>query len=160
MSKGHPDLIERIKAVAFPLVEREGLELVDVEFRREQGGWVLRFYIDKEGGVSLADCETVSARLGNTLDMEDLIDHPYTLEVSSPGLNRPLKREADFIRFAGRLVRITTAQPVGGRHRFVGRLLGYQNGNVILEVETPRQGVSMEMIPYSAITKARLEVEL
>lgn len=153
-SKVHLDLIERIKALALPVVESEGLELVDVEFQRERGGWVLRLYIDKEGGVSLADCETVSAQLGNILDVEDLIDHPYNLEVSSPGLNRPLKGEADFIRFAGRLVLMTTSQPVGGRSRFVGRLLGLKEGNVIIE-----EADSSTTIPYALIAKARLEGE-
>ena len=155
MSKVHPELIERIKAIALPIVEGEGLELVDVEFQRERGGWVLRLYIDKEEGVSLADCETVSAQLGDILDVEDLIDHPYNLEVSSPGLNRPLSREADFTRFAGRLVRITTLKPLGGRRRFVGRLLGLRDGNVILQEEDG----SSAAIPHSAIAKARLEVE-
>lgn len=153
-SKVHLDLIERIKALALPVVESEGLELVDVEFQRERGGWVLRLYIDKKGGVSLADCETVSAQLGNILDVEDLIDHPYNLEVSSPGLNRPLKGEADFIRFAGRLVLMTTSQPVGGRSQFVGRLLGLKGGNVIIE-----EAGSSTTIPYALIAKARLEGE-
>lgn len=155
MPKTRLELIERIKALAQPIVEGEGLELVELEFQREQGGWVLRLYIDKEGGVSLDDCEVVSHQLGDLLDVEDLIDHPYSLEVSSPGLDRPLSKETDWHRFAGRAVRITTYQPVEGRRKFVGRLLGYRDGRVILQ----RDDGSVMEIPYTTVAKARLEVE-
>jgi len=155
MPKTRLELIERIKALAQPIVEGEGLELVELEFQREQGGWVLRLYIDKEGGVSLDDCEVVSHQLGDLLDVEDLIDHPYSLEVSSPGLDRPLSKETDWHRFAGRAVRITTYQPVDGRRKFVGRLLGYRDGRVILQ----RDDGSVMEIPYTTVAKARLEVE-
>jgi len=155
MPKTRLELIERIKALAQPIVEGEGLELVELEFQREQGGWVLRLYIDKEGGVSLDDCEVVSHQLGDLLDVEDLIDHPYSLEVSSPGLDRPLSKETDLHRFAGRAVRITTYQPVEGRRKFVGRLLGYRDGRVILQ----RDDGSVMEIPYTTVAKARLEVE-
>lgn len=154
MSKAHPKLIERIEAIALPVVEGEGLKLLGVEFQKERRGWILRLYIDKEGGLSLTDCETVSHQLGDILDVEDLIDHPYTLEVSSPGLDRPLRREADFIRFAGRRVRVITSKPLGGRSQFIGCLRGLEGGNVILEEDG-----SSAVIPYSAIAKARLEVE-
>jgi len=154
--KDSSELIRRVRALAQPLVEAEGLELVGVEFQRERRGWVLRLYIDKEGGVTLADCEGVSHQLGDLLDVQDLIGHPYTLEVSSPGLDRPLTKEEDFIRFAGRLARVTTVQPLEGRRRFLGRLRGVREGQVLLE----KGDGSVVAIPWGAIAKARLEIEL
>jgi len=155
MPKTRLELIERLKALARPIVEGEGLELVELEFQRERGGWILRLYIDREGGVSLDDCEVVSRQLGDLLDVEDLIDHPYSLEVSSPGLDRPLSKETDLHRFAGRTVRITTYQPVEGLRKFVGRLLSYRDGQVILQGDDG----SVVEIPYTTVAKARLEVE-
>lgn len=154
--KDSSELIGRVRSLVQPIMEDEGLELVGVEFQRERRGWILRLYIDREGRVTLADCEGVSHQLGDLLDVEDLIDHPYTLEVSSPGLDRPLTKEADFIRFVGRLARVTTFQPVEGRRRFLGRLRGVREGQVLLE----KGDGSMVAIPCGTIAKARLEVEL
>ncbi len=149
-------VIERVRALALPVVQGQGMELVDVEFRREARGWVLRLYLDKQGGVTLGDCREVSEQVSDLLDVEELVDHPYTLEVSSPGLNRLLKTPQDFSRFAGRLARIQTAAPIGGQRRFHGRLEGYREGRVILrQVQGP-----LLLIPFEVIVKARLEVEL
>lgn len=149
-------VIERVRTLLLPLLEAEGMELVDLEFRREGRGWVLRIYLDRPGGVTLDDCQRVSEQMGDLLDIEDLIDHPYTLEVSSPGLDRPLKTPQDFIRFTGRLVRLTTAVPIAGQRRFRGRVEGYREGKVILV----RDQGPICLIPHEAILKARLEVEL
>ena len=148
-------MVDRVAAAARPLAEAEGLELVAVEYQREAGGWVLRVYLDKPGGIGLDDCQRVSQQLGDLLDVEDLIEHAYTLEVSSPGLDRPLVSEADFARFAGRLVCLQTAAPLEGQRRFRGRLLGIAAGAVRLEVEGGRQVA----IPHAAIERARLVVE-
>ncbi len=148
-------VVERVAAAARPLAEAEGLELVAVEYQREAGGWVLRVYLEKPGGIGLDDCQRVSQQLGDLLDVEDLIDHAYTLEVSSPGLDRPLVSEGDFARFAGRLVRLQTATPLEGQRRFRGRLLGIAGGTVRLEAEGGRQVA----IPHAAIERARLVVE-
>ncbi len=148
-------VVERVMAAARPLAEAEGLELVAVEYQREAGGWVLRVYLDKPGGLTLEDCQRVSQQLGDLLDVEDPIEHAYTLEVSSPGLERPLVSEADFARFAGRLVRLQTGAPVDGQRRFRGRLLGIAGGMVRLEVEGGRQ----VDVPHAAIERARLVVE-
>lgn len=148
-------VVEQVAAAARPLAEAEGLELVAVEYQREAGGWVLRVYLEKPGGIGLDDCQRVSQQLGDLLDVEDLIDHAYTLEVSSPGLDRPLVSEADFARFAGRLVRLQTATPLEGQRRFRGRLLGIAAGTVRLEAEGGRQVA----IPHAAIERARLVVE-
>ena len=148
-------VVERVTAVARPLAEAEGLELVSVEYLREAAGWVIRVHLDKPGGIGLDDCQRVSQQLGDLLDVEDPTDHAYTLEVSSPGLERPLVSEADFARFAGRLVRLQTEAPVEGQRRFRGRLLGIAGGIVQLEVEGPRR----VDIPHAAIQRARLVVE-
>ncbi|MFQ5848077.1 MAG: ribosome maturation factor RimP [Candidatus Methylomirabilales bacterium] len=149
-------VIERIRALALPVVEGQGMELVDVVFRREARGWMLRLYLDKPGGVTVEDCREVSEQLSDLLDVEELIEHPYTLEVSSPGLDRVLRTPGDFLRFAGRRARIQTTAPIGGQRRFHGRVEGYREGMVILRQE---QGPTL-LIPLEAIAKARLEVEL
>ncbi|MBI5167363.1 MAG: ribosome maturation factor RimP [candidate division NC10 bacterium] len=150
------DLVERLRSLFFPLVEGEGMELVDLEFRREAGGWVLRLYIDKPGGVTLADCQRISEQAGDLLDVEDPIDHPYNLEVSSPGLDRPLKTEADFRRHLGRKVRVNTLVPIQGQRRFVGFLRAFEDGQAAIEA---KDGCSV-LVPYAQIAKARLEVEV
>ena len=148
-------MVDRVAAAARPLAEAEGLELVAVEYQREAGGWVLRVYLDRPGGIGLDDCQRVSQQLGDLLDVDDLIEHAYTLEVSSPGLDRPLVSEADFARFAGRVVRLQTEAPVEGQRRFRGRLLAITGGAVQLEVE----GARRVAIPHAAIQRARLVVE-
>jgi ribosome maturation factor RimP len=147
---------ERVRSLVLPVVEGEGMELVDVEFRREARGWVLRLFLDKPGGVTLEDCGAVSEQVSDLLDVEGVIDHPYTLEVSSPGLDRVLKTAQDFMRFTGRLARIEVRAPIGGQRRFHGRLEGCRDGMVVLR---PGEGPTL-LIPLDAIVKARLEVEL
>src|SRR4030066_246181 len=93
------EIVDRLRAMAEPILLGERMELVDIEYRRESKGWVLRLYIDKEGGVTLDDCTRISQEVGRSLDVEDFISTPYTLEVSSPGLARPLKKEKDFMKY-------------------------------------------------------------
>jgi len=147
------EVVERVKSVAVPLFTELGLELVDVEFRREASGWILRLYLDKPGGVTLGDCQRVSGELSDLLDIENLIDHPYTLEVSSPGLNRPLRLESDFLRFVGQRARVSTSQAVAGQRRFLGVLRGCEDGRVLLE----REDGTIALIPYALIVKSRLD---
>ena len=132
------------------------MELVDVELVPSGRRWLLRIYIDKEGGVSIADCEKVSRELDRILDVEDFIDHPYALEVSSPGLTRPLKRARDFERHTGRTVRIVTRSPVDGKNDLRGEIVGVAGENV--EVKTG--GDVVHTIPLHDIKKANLEFEL
>jgi ribosome maturation factor RimP len=147
---------ERVRSLVLPVVKDQGMELVDVVFRREARGWVLRLFLDKPGGVTVEDCREVSEQLSDLLDVEGVIDHPYTLEVSSPGLDRVLKTVEDFMRFTGRLARIETRALIGGQRRFHGRLEGCREGMVVL-----RQGEGPTLlIPLDVIVKARLEVEL
>lgn len=147
------EVVERVRSIALPLFTELGLELVDVEFRREAGGWILRLYLDKPDGVTLDDCQRVSEELSDLLDVENIIRHPYTLEVSSPGLNRPLCQESDFLRFAGQRARVTTLQAVAGQRRFLGFLRGCEDGRVVLE----REDGTTVLIPYVLISKARLD---
>jgi ribosome maturation factor RimP len=145
---------EFVAAKAAEVLEPQGVELVDVEYRRGGGQWVLRLYIDRPGGVTLDDCAKVSRQVGDLLEVSDSIDHAYTLEVSSPGLDRPLKKESDFARYQGREVRIKTYSPLFGRKNFRGKLLGLREGRVEVEVE----GQTFA-IPQEAISKANLDVE-
>ena len=145
---------KKVEALAIPVLEEIGLELVEVQFRREQSGWVLRLVIDKQEGVSLDDCAAVSREIGQLLDIEDFIDQAYNLEVSSPGLNRPLKSMEDFQRFTGRKVKIKTIEPISGEHVFVGRILQALEETIIVEV-----GRREVTIPFAQVSKARLEVE-
>lgn len=150
------DLIERLTALVQPILEEEGLELVELEFKRSGRHSLLRFFVDKPGGVTLDDCSALSIQLGDLLDVEDLIPHRYVLEVSSPGATRLLKRPQDYERFVGRLVNITSREPVEGQTHLTGRLVAFANGRVTLEV--PSKGPVT--IGLEAIERARLEVEL
>ncbi len=148
------EIVDRVRAIAEPIVSDEGLELVDVEYRRETKGWVLRLYLDKEGGVTLDDCTRISQEVGRSLDVEDFIQIPYTLEVSSPGLSRPLKTEKDFMKYRHSLIKVKTFDPVQNRRQFKGRLLGVSANQIEMEVE---EGIFE--IPLSNVAKANLEVE-
>jgi ribosome maturation factor RimP len=143
-----------VSEIVEPIVASQGMELVAVEYKREAKGWVLRIYIDKKGGVSLDDCALVSNEVGTVLDVEDLFQSPYTLEVSSPGLNRILKKERDFKRFKERPVRIRTYNAIGKRRNFKGRLLGCTRGLIQIEV-----GGQVLHISLSNVAKANLEFE-
>ena len=118
--------------LALPVVEEAGCELWDVEYVREAGIWFLRIYIDKEGGVDILDCEKVSRALSDLLDEADPIEGSYTLEVSSAGAERPLKRPGDFQRFMGSPVAVKLYKAQGGRKEFAGVLTGYDNGDVTI----------------------------
>ena len=120
--------------LALPVVEEAGCELWDVEYVREAGTWFLRIYIDKEGGVDILDCEKVSRALSDLLDEADPIEGSYTLEVSSAGAERPLKRPGDYERFMGSPVAVKLYQAKEGRKEFAGVLAGYDNGDVTVTV--------------------------
>lgn len=156
LSQRTAEIVERVRTLSEPILADRGLTLVEVEFRREAQGWILRLYMDRPGGVTLQDCQRISEELGDHLDVEDFIGHPYHLEVSSPGLDRPLTRDADFVGFAGKAARITTREPLEGQRNFHGRLAGLAEGTVLLDLLDGRR----VRIPLSLIAKARLEIEL
>jgi len=137
--------------IAEPLCESEGIELVFVEFHSETTGRVLRLYVDKPGGVTLDDCAAVSRQLTDILDvsLEDV--GPYSLEVSSPGPERPIGKVDDFNRFKGKKIKIQASQPIDGRKKFTGILAGFWDGWVHLTID--KQTVA---IPHTAIKRARL----
>ena len=124
---------ELVSALAAPLVEAAGCSLWDVEYVREAGQWFLRIYIDKEGGVSINDCEAVSRPLSDALDEADPIEGSYVLEVSSAGADRPLKKPEHFAAFMGAEVEVRLYRAVDGRKDHVGTLSGYENGDVTIE---------------------------
>ena len=148
------EIVRRVSDVIQPVIDEQGLELVDVVYTPEHGRWVLRVFIDKPGGVTLGDCTTVSREIGTILDVEDIIPHSYSLEVSSPGLDRPLTKERDFLRYRGQKVRIRTREPVEGRRNFRATIDGVEDGAVIV---TDASGKTWR-IELLNIDRARLEV--
>lgn len=146
--------IADIEKLAEPLLRFEGMRLIDVEYRREPQGWVLRVFVDKQGGVTLDDCAIISNQLGDILDAKMDHNEPYHLEVSSPGLDRPLTKPKHFVYFEGRSAIIKTNRLVGGKRHFKGVLAGFSEGVVKLLVD--EQAVS---IPYETIVKAHLSIE-
>jgi ribosome maturation factor RimP len=153
--------LHKVQEVVTPVVEGQGYELVDVEWKHENGQWVLRVFIDRREGaadprVSLEDCANISHELSPVLDVADVIGPAYSLEVSSPGLNRPLKKEKDFRRFVGQKARIRTKHPVGeNRRNFSGRLMDVADGKVKIDV-----GDQVCEVPVDDVEKANLVFEI
>ncbi|SJZ31779.1 ribosome maturation factor RimP [Selenihalanaerobacter shriftii] len=141
--------------LAQPIIKEEELELVDVEYQKEGQNWILRIFIDDEAGITLENCQNVSKEISNLLDIEDLIEDSYILEVSSPGLDRPLKKDEDFIRFSGHLVDISTYAPVDGSRSFTGELLGMHDDKVKLKTDDNE----VIEIPRAKIAKANLALD-
>ena len=149
------ETLDKITLLARPIAQESSLELVDIEFRPSGKRWLLRVFIDRGEGVTIADCERVSRELDRVLDVEEVIDHPYTLEVSSPGLTRQLKGREDFERYKGRTCRIITAPAIEGKNEFKGKIVEVAGDDV--EVNDEKGG---HRIPLSAIKRANLEFEL
>ena len=126
--------VEKAEELTRDTIEAMGYELADVEFAKEQGEWVLTFYIDKPGGVNIDDCEKVSRAIDPILDEADPIESSYMFEVSSAGCERQLKRPSDFERFMGEPILLKTYKPVAGRKEFAGVLAGYDNGSVLVDM--------------------------
>lgn len=137
-----------------PIVAEQQLELVDLEFVKEGVNWYLRIYIDKDGGVSIDDCEAVSRALEAKLDAEDLIEQAYILEVSSPGIDRPLKKEADFIKYQGEIIDVKLYKPQDGSKQYQGKLLGLTDGVLSIEEE----GGKVVTFAYKDTASVRLAV--
>lgn len=131
----------RVEKHLLPLTEEHGFELVDVEYVKEAGTWYLRAYIDKEGGIAVDDCEVISRALSSWLDKEDFIDDSYILEVSSPGLGRPLKKEKDFVRSMGKDVDVRLYRQLNKQKEFTGALSAYDENTVTLTMEDGSQMV-------------------
>jgi ribosome maturation factor RimP len=160
MAKNKGDICEQVGGIVQPILDSMQLELVDIEFVRMGKDAVLRLFIDKDGGVALDDCAEVSRELSAILDVEEVISVNYTLEVSSPGLDRPLKKVQDYERYAGRLVKIRTYEPFpddagNKRKTFLGTLDGLADGSVRI---TLKEGQTAS-IPLDRVAKANLEFE-
>ncbi|SDO40145.1 ribosome maturation factor RimP [Desulforhopalus singaporensis] len=145
-------IIEKITDYLNELLPSMGLELFDVQFRREGHGWVLRVFIDRDGGVTLDHCSDVSREVGQYLDVEDIIDHAYNLEISSPGLERPLRSVDDFARFKGDKAKVRLHEAIDGEKSFVGLIKTVENSTIVLELES---GAPLEFT-FEMINKARL----
>lgn len=162
------DRLAHLRAVAERVAATRGLEVFDIQFRTESHGWVLRVFLDKPGtavvtgkagsalvdGVTIEDCQRVSEDLGTVLDVEDVVGHRYTLVVSSPGLDRPLRGADDYVRFAGCLAKIVLSEPVDGVTHVAGRLQGLEDGQIVVQ-----DGRRVRRIPLGLVTRARLDVE-
>ena len=129
----------RTEALLLPIMEEMHFELVDVEYVKEAGNWYLRFYIDKEGGITVDDCEAVSRIFSDKLDELDFIEDAYIMEVSSPGLGRPLKKEKDYARSMGKEVEIRTYRPINKEKEFYGILSAYDESSVTITTEDQKE---------------------
>lgn len=161
MAAPKEDTCTVVRGIAQPILDSMGIELVDIEFGRVGRDAVLRLFIDKEGGIMLDDCADVSRELSLVLDVEDVIACNYSLEVSSPGLDRPLKKPSDYQRFSGRLIKVRTYEPLlddkgNKRKTFIGKLDGLVDGVVKM---TLKEGQTAS-IPLERVAKANLEFEL
>ena len=154
MSKNLHPITKQVNDLIEPILDQMGFELVDVEYLSEYGRWVLRLYIDKDGGVTIDECAIVSGEMGGVIDVKDIIEHEYVLEVSSPGLNRPLKQERDFIRAIGKKIKVRTLAPLQGRRNFTGDLKNFQDGILHLEM-----GGKMVALSWTEVGKANLVYE-
>jgi ribosome maturation factor RimP len=159
---GEESVVERARRTLEPVLVRDGFELVDVEWVRGGGRFTLRVFIDKPGGVNIDDCQLVSRTIEPILDVEDFIEPAYDLEVSSPGLDRPLRTAEHFARYAGQRVHVKAYGPVAGtapgsppRKSWTGPLRGFSDGSVLVDVD----GV-LHRIPHDQIAKARLEYDV
>lgn len=147
ITKQVADLVEAV-------LDEMGFELVDVEYLAKQSRWVLGLYIDKPGGVTIDDCAQVSREIGYLIDVKDVIDHDYVLEVSSPGLNRPLKKERDFRWARGKRVKVKMLAPLEGRRNFTGTLKNFEAGTLYVETEG-----GLVALPWREVDKARVIYE-
>ncbi len=167
MTASRTNTLDTVRAIADRVARSHGLELFDLQFRREAIGWVLRIVIDRAGpasidadgraeeSVTVTDCATVSVDVSAILDVEVTFEHAYTLEVSSPGLDRPLRGLDDFVRFVGRRVKIVTSAPVEGLSFIAGRIAAVDDRIIVIE-----DGKTTRRVPDTSVARANLEVEI
>ncbi len=145
------NLLKEIEHLVEPILDDMGIELVDVEYHSGQGKRLLRIYADRPTGITLDDCAMVSREIGHVLDVSDIFQHQYILEVSSPGLDRPLKKETDFIQAVGRKIKVKTTAPLDGRRNFSGILQAFEDGAIKLALDE-----AVVQIPRNYVKKANL----
>jgi ribosome maturation factor RimP len=149
--KEEEELIGEIENILEPVVSAQGMEILQIEYRRESAGWVLRIFLDSERGISVEDCAEISRVAGDALDVADLIQVPYNLEVSSPGIDRPLRKPEHFQKVVGDIIEVRTITPVENRRNFRGELKEVFREAVVLECDKRSYA-----IPMSVIERARL----
>ena len=149
------EIAQQVAMLAEPIAARYGLEVVDVELVGTGRHQILRVLVDRDGGAGVEDCARVSEALSRELDLYDLLAESYTLEVASPGLDRPLRHARDFVRFSGRTITLTAVTPIDGQRRFRGRLLGLVDGRVSIVLEDGRE----VRVPPDEVAQARLVIE-
>jgi ribosome maturation factor RimP len=154
MTRATEEIEKVIWKLGEPVADSTGLELVQVQFRREANGWVLRVFIDREEGITVDDCAAFSRELSDLLDVEDLIEAAYHLEVSSPGLDRPLVKPEDFTRFSGREITLRTREPVAGRRNFKGLLGGLDGDSVLIDVDGERHKLAVALVERANLVPA------
>jgi len=149
------DLKEKVRLLAEPVAAAEGMELIHVECLKMHTRWIVRLFLDKESGVTLDDCSVVSNQVGDIFDINDLIDGPYTLEVSSPGFDRPISRDQDFLKYRGSQVNVKTSSKIDGIKNFNGHLVDFieEDGQKIIVIEVSGKNYR---IPKVEIIKANL----
>ncbi len=149
------DVIGRVKELIANYLEEKRIELVDITYKREQGGMVLRLLVDKPQGITIDECEKLNSFLSELLDKEDVVSEHYTIEVASPGLDRPIVTDRDFQRVLGKMLDITTYQAIDERKTHEGKLVGMDKENIVIE----SNGVST-VIPRKLIARARLKIKI
>jgi ribosome maturation factor RimP len=149
-------LVEKIEQLSAPILAEHNAELVDLQFVHEHGSWVLRYFLDKPDGITLDDCAALSRHLGQMLDESEAITQSYSLEVSSPGVYRPLRKEKDYLRFVGERVDVTLFAPINGRRHFRGQLESVETGAVIVKDSEQR----LHTLPLADVAKATLDPEI
>ncbi|PIR25129.1 MAG: ribosome maturation factor RimP [Deltaproteobacteria bacterium CG11_big_fil_rev_8_21_14_0_20_42_23] len=145
-------LLQQVEDLVNPVLGYLGFRLIEREFVCESGEWKLRLYIDKEGGVNIDDCSKVSRAVGDVIEVEDLIDRPYALEVSSPGINRPLRYLEDFESHVGKVVKVKTKEKLNGRAKFKGELEKVENDTLFIRIDD-----EVYNVPYRELLKANVE---
>jgi len=159
----HETVVDKVSQLVEPILVSLGFELVELEYKHEGRDWFLRIFADKEGGITLDDCAEISREVSLVLDVEDVVSTAYRLEISSPGIDRPLKKAADYERFKGRLIKLKTFERLDPDNRghlrktFVGTLLGLVDGVVTIEQNDKKGGAVS--FPLDAIALAHLEIE-
>ncbi len=155
MAREPGTIAREVSELVEPVLEDLGYELVDAEYLSRQGRWVLMLFIDRPGGVTIEDCARVSREIGDLIDVEDIIEHEYVLEVSSPGLDRPLTKTEHFARAVGSRIKVRTSLPLDGRRNFTGRLARVEDGAIALQLD----GGGEVSLPFDQVKKANLIYE-
>ena len=152
---GKSSIHQTVAEIIEPITREENIELVDVEYKKVGKTWALRIYIDKNLGVTLGDCQRISRQTEDLIEVHEVIANPYVLEVSSPGLDRPLKKERDFIRNKGKQVQVKSFSPVNGKKQRIGTVQDFKNGTLYL-----KDPAGIQEIPLGDIAQAKLTIEL